>query len=665
MPTAVELTRRVLASLAVAAALAPAAARAQIGESAHDLTGVSIPYPLTHLVHATDPGLSGATADLLARDPFLLYQLGRDLVQRQYQLRHGVYGRAGELSVPLYVGGPGAAGSAGPARFARDHTGPARFARDHTSSCGFCHSTPYREPGAGQTMASTGSMGRNTPHFFGAGLTEMLGEQVRQTLLARCDGDGDGVIDRAEVARPCPAVVVPAPGAPAIDYGDLAPEPDGVPRLDPIFRVWYLDAGGDVLPDALGLDDPRVAAFNFAMQPFGWGRGWATVAGRRVAQGGEAATVRSFFTAAADVHMGLQADDPTQRGGRHGVAGRSLAGALQLALSAAADPGGKRSPAGFSFDDPDGDGHASELTEGDLDAAEVYMLHAPAPAVLATAESERGRTVLAEVGCLSCHVETWQIEAEDEARGFAGDRRLFDFETRTRLAADGVPELVARLVPLSTRLASGVEVPRRGAFRVERIYTDFRHRDLGPAFWERRFDSTLQRQHRTAPLWGVGSTAPYGHAGSFPTLDAVIRAHGGEAERERDAYAALPEARRRLLLGYLESLVLYPTDEIPCDVDGDGIAAGRFEVAGQEVGYERFDARFLLARPPRYRRLQEVADYRGRRRFLMVIENVAEAFGLDLPHRRDGDGDGVPDVADPVPERAGVDDERDAQISGR
>ncbi len=50
----------------------------------------------------------------------------------------------------------------------------------------------------------------------------------------------------------------------------------------------------------------------------------------------------------------------------------------------------------------------------------------------------------------------------------------------------------------------------------------------------------------TPRLWGVGSTAPYGHNGSFRMLDEIIAAHGGDARFARDAYhgARSRQARR-------------------------------------------------------------------------------------------------------------------------
>ena len=43
----------------------------------------------------------------------------------------------------------------------------------------------------------------------------------------------------------------------------------------------------------------------------------------------------------------------------------------------------------------------------------------------------------------------------------------------------------------------------------------------------------------TTPLWGVGTTAPYGHDGRSINLKEVILRHGGEAQAARNAFAAL------------------------------------------------------------------------------------------------------------------------------
>jgi len=40
----------------------------------------------------------------------------------------------------------------------------------------------------------------------------------------------------------------------------------------------------------------------------------------------------------------------------------------------------------------------------------------------------------------------------------------------------------------------------------------FRH-ELETNFYERNYDGILQNEFLTTPLWGVGSTSPYGHDG--------------------------------------------------------------------------------------------------------------------------------------------------------
>lgn len=649
------MRRRVLRGGAgLACVLVAVVVGAQVWENPKDPTGILIPYRLVHLIHGGDSDLErpGTSGELRSHDPFLFYQLGRDLVQRQYTLAHGIYGQAGALDVPLYISGT---------QPAMVHGVPARFARDHSASCGMCHSSVFREPSAGQTIGSTGGMGRNTPHFYGAGLVEMLGEQQRAIILARYDTNRNGLIDRAEVAKPCPVQIRPTPEAEPVDYGDLQPGPDGVPQLNTLFRIWYVDADGRALPGVVSLADPRAAAFGFAPQPFGWGRGRRQVGKASISEGGESATVREFFTVAADFHLGLQAYDPTQMvaAGTHGIAllaGISLNGAQQYDFGGSPDPGRKLSPAGLSQDDPDQDGHLNELTEGDIDAIEFYLLHTPAPAVRATARSEQGRLVLQQTGCTRCHVESWRLAARDEIPGFAGDRRLFRLEIQSKLDEQGVSQLAGKLVRTSRLTAAGELVPAGEATLVERIYSDFKHWDLGPGFAERRFDGSLQREHRTAPLWGVGSSAPFGHDGHYIGLDDVIRAHAGAAERESAAYRKLPAAQRQLLIEYLKSLVLYPTDEIPADIDGDGVTADEFTVATQPVGYERFDARFLFMHPPHYQPVGNVMRYHGRTVPAALIENIPEAYRLDLPFRTDKDGNGFPDAVDAAPNGKGVSD---------
>ncbi|HRI11032.1 MAG TPA: di-heme oxidoredictase family protein, partial [Nannocystaceae bacterium] len=63
-----------------------------------------------------------------------------------------------------------------------------------------------------------------------------------------------------------------------------------------------------------------------------------------------------------------------------------------------------------------------------------------------------------------------------------------------------------------------------------------------------------ERSFRTAPLWGLGATAPYMHDGAAATIADAILAHDGEAAASRDGYEGLVEADRALLLDFLAGL---------------------------------------------------------------------------------------------------------------
>jgi len=140
--------------------------------------------------------------------------------------------------------------------------------------------------------------------------------------------------------------------------------------------------------------------------------------------------------------------------------------------------------------------------------------------------------------------------------------------------------LFATAVPLHGEMAdlAGLppyKPPLLGPFLVRNIFTDFKRHDLGPNFHERNFDGTMNTEFMTAPLWGVGTTAPYGHDGRSINLTEVILRHGGEAQAERDRFTGLPFERQAALLEFLNSLVLFPPDDTASNLDpGDRSTAG-------------------------------------------------------------------------------------------
>lgn len=62
------------------------------------------------------------------------------------------------------------------------------------------------------------------------------------------------------------------------------------------------------------------------------------------------------------------------------------------------------------------------------------------------------------------------------------------------------------------------------------------------------------REFRTAPLWGLATSAPYMHDGRAETIEEAIAAHAGEALGSRQAYEALDASAREALIAFLRSL---------------------------------------------------------------------------------------------------------------
>src|SRR5256886_12211310 len=117
-------------------------------------------------------------------------------------------------------------------------------------------------------------------------------------------------------------------------------------------------------------------------------------------------------------------------------------------------------------------------------------------------------------------------------------------------------------------------------FTVRNIGTDFKRHDLGPNFRERNYDGTVRAKIKTPELWGVGSTGAYGHDGRSINLPEVILRHGGEAQRERDAFAALSPAVQGTVLDFLNSLIIFSAPSPASNLDRGDRAIPRFPQVG-------------------------------------------------------------------------------------
>jgi CxxC motif-containing protein (DUF1111 family) len=246
--------------------------------------------------------------------------------------------------------------------------------------------------------------------------------------------------------------------------------------------------------------------------------------------------------------MGLEAADPDLLAASYGgrvvtPAGMVLDGALDTL-----DPPPVSSPS----EDGDGDGVVDEVDPALVDYLEFYLLNyfRPGRYEVYPAEATEGRHDFEGIGCASCHMPNLRLQR---------DRRVADVETEYDPEQSGFNGLFATALPLFEEVEDhpGLPPQRRAAnrrFRAEGIFTDFKRHDLGPNFWERNFDGTLQYEFMTEALWGVATTAPYGHDGRSVNLREVILRHGGEAQAARDAVAAMAAPDRAALIRFLESL---------------------------------------------------------------------------------------------------------------
>lgn len=209
--------------------------------------------------------------------------------------------------------------------------------------------------------------------------------------------------------------------------------------------------------------------------------------------------------------------------------------------------------------DFDKDGVDDEMSDGDVTALVAFQASLPAP-VSAPSDTPQhaaavgqGRKLFEDVGCAACHVPQLALESsvfsEPSPYNPAGNLRLND---------------VAR--PLSFEIdVSALARDAQGRVLVP-VFSDFKRHVIADA--ERpHFANELLAQRfvnrdefLTARLWGVGSTAPYGHRGDITTLSEAIGHHGGEATASRRAFQALDDMDRRRIIGFLQTLRIPATE---------------------------------------------------------------------------------------------------------
>jgi mono/diheme cytochrome c family protein len=393
-----------------------------------------------------------------------------------------------------------------------------------SDSCASCHGRPRGSAGAGGDVA-TRPDSRDAPHLFGLGIKEMLADEITTDLrLIRAQAIADALANHRSMTRSL--------ASKGINYGAITANPDGsvntsnVQGVDPDLRVRpFFHHGGTI-------------------------------------------SIREFVVGALNNEMGLQAVDPDLTAASAGARITTPAGiVLDGSLDAVEAP-----LATSESDDPDADGKVNEVPVSLVDHLEFYLLNYFKPATYEQTEStSKGRRLFERIGCAQCHIPDLQIER---------DRRVADVETTYDVTRGFFNNLFATARALFVSVDDGtgfptVKRPRLQPFTVRNIFSDFKRHDLGPTFYERNYDGTTRTQFLTTPLWGVGTTVPYGHDGRSINLSEVILRHGGEADTPRNRFARLDAEEKSALLDFLNSLVLFPPDDTASNLDpGNRVAPG-------------------------------------------------------------------------------------------
>jgi hypothetical protein len=271
-------------------------------------------------------------------------------------------------------------------------------------------------------------------------------------------------------------------------------------------------------------------------------------------------SIREFLVGAWNAEMGLQAVDPDLAAAAGGARVTTPAGMVLDGSTDKVEPPPTDDPTA----DPDGDGVANEIPMSLVDYMEFYLLnYFKAARGEQLTPGDKGRSLFKAVGCADCHVPDLPI---------ARDRRVADVETVFDPQRGIFNRLFASAVGLFGETDDGTGLPTLkqplgNPFLVRSIFTDFKRHDVGTGFYERDYDGTTRTRFLTTPLWGVGTSAPYGHDGRSVTLTEVILRHGGEAQAARDGFAALSTVDRRAILDLLGSLVLFPPDDTASNLD--------------------------------------------------------------------------------------------------
>jgi cytochrome c peroxidase len=207
--------------------------------------------------------------------------------------------------------------------------------------------------------------------------------------------------------------------------------------------------------------------------------------------------------------------------------------------------------------DFDEDGYKFELSHADISALVAWQATLRPPVkvepenTLWKEAALKGETKFDDLGCTSCHVPALPLTSLqfDDPGIFDVAGTLQSFQVEAPATYDLAMLEWAQSLPRNEK--GQVLVPLFGDLK-RHVMTDNQVDGFGNELMSQRFvDRNI---FITAELWGLGSTAPYGHRNDFADLHSVIDAHGGSARKSRDAYLAASESEKSQLIAFLRTL---------------------------------------------------------------------------------------------------------------
>jgi hypothetical protein len=210
--------------------------------------------------------------------------------------------------------------------------------------------------------------------------------------------------------------------------------------------------------------------------------------------------------------------------------------------------------------DFDEDGIEREITPGDVSALVAWQATLAPPVQTQPVDQRwavaalKGQKTAENIGCMSCHMSYLPLKS----LSFSDPGPLDAAGTlRTGEVANTVYDMA--LLDWSKTLEKDengfYKIPLFGDLK-RHIIADQQVAALGNELLSQRFVD--RNVFMTTELWGIASTAPYGHRGDLTTLREVIKAHGGDARESRDAWINLASTDQNTIIAWLKTLVIQP-----------------------------------------------------------------------------------------------------------